>query len=269
MTARKKRSLLRHHVSLTPESGQLEPLPSHGKSQFHPGLPCHLPYHTALHLALSYFSGHRPIPPHLTIPTHTTSHHTILSYPPPYHLILPIPYHLPTLPYSPYHMPQSEPGESHHLPLMSWRTQVTRLVTKNKYKYKSNSFGELNPMISNWGWNSFMPAQLLNCSANCIYCSSVQCSSVSQMLSQCSAGCIFPPIEVLPFQDQESARLHHPTKCTPTLCVCNSRRPLDYFIQLNAHQCFLRLLWNSAKRWERFFVGARLCYARSACQRCL
>ena len=122
MTARKKRSLLRHHVSLTPESGQLEPLPSHGKSQFHPGLPCHLPCHTALHLSLSYFSGHRPIPPHLTIPSYPN--------PPPYHLILPIPYHLPTLPYSPYHMPQSEPGESHHLPLMSWRTQVTRLVTK-------------------------------------------------------------------------------------------------------------------------------------------
>ena len=211
MTARKKRSLLRHHVSLTPESGQLEPLPSHGKSQFHPGLPCHLPCHTALHLALSYFSGHRPIPPHLTIPSYPNPHHTILSY--PYHTIFP-PYH--THLTICHNLSQENPTTS------LWWADARRshAWSLNKYKYKSSSFGELNPMISNWGWNSFMTAQLFKCSAGCIYCSSVQCSSVSQMLSQCSAGCIFPPIEVLPFQDQESARLHHPTKCTPTLCVC-------------------------------------------------
>ena len=137
-------------------------------------------------------------PPHPTPP-----YHTILSY--PYHTIFP-PYH--THLTICHNLSQENPTTS------LWWADARRshAWSLNKYKYKSSSLGELNPMISNWGWNSFMPAQLLKCSAGCIYSSSVS-------LLKCSVSVLL-------------AAFSHQSK----FCRSRIRSPLDCIIQLNARQ---------------------------------
>ena len=90
---------------------------------------------------------------------------------------------------------QCEKEESHHRPLMSWATQVTasycitwpQLVGQYTWCFVSNQYIQRKMQICAGGQNCFMP---------------VGCSVFSQHLK---------------FWSRSTARLLHPTKCTPRL----------------------------------------------------